>query len=253
MFANTSDPAYPTEAVLNYVGETVAVQQKKYFSGIINVEVDWTPTISGEGSNATVISWGTLSAVISDLEDVGSGLPLYYDPNTADNDLTNSSGEDLTPSELAAAALSPVRRIVIEGVSITSDSNDKLRFTASLARPAGENDTTDNLSIVHGGLGSQPTDIGGGTIEGKFLGSGLNGPLAVLGGWSITNTNNDIGAEKPTAYRAAGDPLGVRWDSNEDGVVDTADEQLVGAVTDQVGSVTVRSEPIYGAFGADLP
>ena len=94
---------------------------------------------------------------------------------------------------------------MIAGVSITSDSDGKLGFSAaSLSHPSNAADTTDNLSIVHGGLGSQQIDIGSGTIEGKFLGIGLNGPLAVLGGWSIANTNSNIGAEVPTSYRAAG-------------------------------------------------
>ena len=252
-FASRGDPAYPEGGTLHYAGETVAVQHKKYFSGTINIEVDWTPTITGTGDDATVTSWGTLSAVISDLEDVGSGLPLYYDSDTTDNDLTTDAGVDVSAADRALAALSPVRQIVIARVAITGDSNDKLGFSATGTNDLAyrnNNTDADHLSIVHGSLGSQQVNIGGGTIEGKFLGIGLNGPLAVLGGWSVANdgTNVAIGAELPTAYREAADAVSV--DTTGDGTLDT---EVVGATNALAGSVTVRPSPIYGAFGADLP
>ncbi|MYC68870.1 MAG: hypothetical protein F4X12_21380 [Acidobacteriia bacterium] len=238
VFESTADPAFPNGAVLNYVGETVAVQHKKYFSGTINIEVNWTPT--GTADNPT--TWGTLSAVISGLEDVASGLPLYFDSDTGDNDLTDLAGDDVPAADLAAAALSPVRQIVIAGVNIT-DTDGKLGFSDSTLDFTGS--TTGSVGIVHGSLGSRAVDIGGGTVEGKFLGIGLNGPLAVLGGWSIANANNNIGAEQAMAYREA--KGGVNVDIN--GV----DTNVVEAVTARVGSVTVRNSPIIGAFGADLP
>ena len=241
VFKSFSDPVYPRTAVLNYEGETVAVQHKQYFSGDINIEVRWDP-VEADGI------WGTLSAEISNLENVASGLPLYHDADINDNDLTDEAGDDLLEADLELAALSTVRRIVIAGVEITTDSEDKLMFAATeLGFPTGPEDGADNISIVHGSLGSQRINIGGGTIEGKFLGIGLNGPLAVLGGWSIANNAdaNKIGAELLTPYREAADAISVDIGGDL--------TEVIAPLSVRVGSVTVRDSPIFGAFGADLP
>ena len=239
VFEEVSDPAFPRGSVLSYEGETVAVQHKKYFSGTINIEVDWTPTLDAAGDPT---SWGTLSAVISGMEDVASGLPLYYD-SAPGTDTTTSSGEE-TDALLAAAALSPVRQIVIAGVSITADADGKLGFNDT-ALDFETGSTPSSIGIVHGSLGSRAVDIGSGTVEGKFLGIGLNGPLAVLGGWTIANAAANIGAEQTTAYREAADAISVD--------IDGTPTEVVAAVTEAEATRKVRNTPIFGAFGADLP
>ena len=158
-------------------------------------------------------SGGTVSAVISDLEDIDTGDPMYYDAVPGTDDTTDASGV-LLPGN--PNALAEVRQIVIAGTNVAANANNELVFNQAAAAP----------NVVAGTLGSAQVALGAGTIEGEFVGLGLSGPLAVIGAWSVANANNNIGAAHETAYNAT---------------------------TNAPGTITVRTDPIHGAFGAEAP
>ena len=144
VYANDGDPRFPLGASATYSGETVAIQGTTFYTGAVNLRVDWHD--AWDGAEA-----GRLTATISALRD----------------DL----GDRLTYDDGARWRL--VDEMRISNVAILVESG-KVRF---------ENDSQSAaISFFDRTAWAVPDDA---SIEGKFVGSSPDGPLAAIGLWTV--------------------------------------------------------------------
>ena len=208
-----TNPGFPLSGEASYTGETVALQNTTVLTGTVRVDVSWedsltTRTTANAGDQITA---GTMSLTISGLQN-GAGDPLTHDgssstPGTeiADiifSDLTIYSGQagDNSGHLIVGANGSPV-----EGnytyTEVSEGVNTRYRFSSVGTTDHTANPTTDSVKAL-------------------FVGQGVDGPLGVIGTWTLQDSS-----------------LGRLH----------AD----GTKAQDLGTTTTNA--IYGAFGAEAP
>ena len=198
--ANTS---FPQGGSAVYTGETVALQNTTVLTGTVRVDVNWNSSISRSSFGTNPV--GTMALTISDLA-------------SADGDPLSQGGSDTATGNEIADIVFPRISILVGGEG---------DFAGNLiAGTAGDADTDGNIpyheAIVTGGRyrlvngGGDVNVTGTASVQALFVGRGVDGPLGVIGTWTLTDTT--VGRVAPT-----------------------------GGHTDDLGG------PIYGAFGAEVP
>ena len=189
-------PNYPGGASATYQGSTVAYVHGSAsvgngngggtptgYVGDVDVHVTWTPEVIG----------GTVTTIISNLAHATNGDTLFH------NDGTDNRA---------------VREIVFEGEPIQHNvdggTDNVLRF--------GDGDATASIRYA-GAFAGSATPATAATLDGVFVGSSSDGPLGVLGRYTVNG-----------AFRYSDD------DTDSTG-----------------GGVGTVNRNITGAFGADLP
>ena len=190
---------YPANGKATYEGSTVAYVGRfdqnaglAAFQGDVAVNVDW---MGGAANADGTLTLGTMTAVISNFEKADTGDPL-----------TTGTG---TVRELIFRVASG------EGIPIMTNGDAQVVFT-----------TPDTVQVILGYADrtrSTGSLSGTATIDGAFVGNSSDGPLGVLGRYSIDGANL----------------------SYEHAPVDSA---TTTGVTAAYQDVSIR-----GAFGADLP
>ncbi len=175
---NLDDPAYTPGGSASYYGETVAVQNTTWLTGRLQVDVTWmAETVEG-----------TVNVTLSDL--------------------ANGNGDMLAHSGTASNPGNAIRDIVLHGVTVSAEEvhSNELRFH------------TDDASVRYRHVDPNVTDasVSEQMLKGVFVGQGVDGPLGVIGVWSLDDGN-----------------VGRR---------NAAGTKVVDA-----------TNVIYGAFGAELP
>jgi hypothetical protein len=178
------DSRFPAGARMTYTGDTVAVQDGKFFEGLIDVEVLWNEATAGLG--------GMINMTMSDIENVADGSRLYVDVNPAQGQ--NDVDDD------------PIQQLVsisISGVIVTANEDGELMLALDA------DSTVSVMSVMSGSVNLIDTTLhGAGTADdeasvmGYFAGQGLSGPLAVLGTWSM----NSVGDDAVIGSRTTKDP-----------------------------------------------
>ncbi len=151
------DPNFPAGGEATYEGSTIArddgADAVAYYEGDIALVVTWTTLGTGVGNV------GTLAAVVSDLRN--SDGALY---KNGDND--------------------------VDSVIFTSDDINVARDSAGLLSFNRENG---DARLRHSTLSIPDTTFNGDAdINGMFVGKSIDGPLGVLGSWSLDATGHDI-------------------------------------------------------------
>ena len=200
--ANTS---FPQGGSAVYTGETVALQNTKVLTGTVRVDVAW-------GADADSGTLGTFNA-----SGVGTMALTISDLASADGDPLSQGGNDSTIGN-------EIADIVFPGISILVGG--KGDFAGNLI--AGTANTTDPQKVTYSealvengryrlvnGVNDVPV-AGTDSVQALFVGRGVDGPLGVIGTWTLTDST--VGRVAPT-----------------------------GDHTDNLGS------SIYGAFGAEVP
>ena len=189
--SSLSAPNYPHKGEATYEGSTVAFVGRISqdwgllgFEGDVAVNVNWTPPEDTQPGDGTLLQLGTMTVAISNFAQTETGDPLRHSDR-------------------------PVRELVFsagtEGIAITTNDKHEVMFAPS--------DVT--LSVVYEdrrGTGS----VTSATLNGAFVGSSSDGPLGVLGRYSVP--------ESPEMSFEQGG-----------------------------GAVVRNNVSIHGAFGADLP
>ena len=200
--ANTS---FPQGGSAVYTGETVALQNTTVLTGTVRVDVAW-------GADADSGTLGTFDA---------SGVGMMA---LTISDLASADGDPLSQGGSGDTIGNEIADIVFPGISILVGG--KGDFAGNLI--AGTADTTDpqkvtySEALVQNGRyrlvnGVNDVSVGGtDSVQALFVGRGVDGPLGVIGTWTLTDST--VGRVAPT-----------------------------GDHTDDLGS------PIYGAFGAEVP
>ena len=204
-----SNPAFPVGGSASYEGETVARMGTAFLTGTARVDVSWasstsTPVLDlglNPGDADLVSHAGLMSLTISDLQDK-DGDPL----RTGQGEVADIVFAAL-PIEVGLPGANSGHLIV--GDEGTADDgnytyteigaaqdNFRYRFTDTRVQEARRNRATQGVKAL-------------------FVGQGVDGPLGVIGTWTVTDT-----------------ALGL---------------------TDDNGAIASEGTAIYGSFGADLP
>ncbi len=166
------DPSYPDGGVATYTGETLAIQNADFYMGTIAVRVEWAAGSVG----------GKLAAVISDLENVGNGDPLLYAPT------------DANPA------------YAIREIIFAANVDEVLSFEDNAGADITYFAAAGGLTTV---LKTAKTNTA--SLQGKFVGQDIDGPLGVIGTWTLkkgAGATSKIGNNAHTIHGAFGAEVG---------------------------------------------
>ena len=216
MAGSATNPAFPSGGSASFVGETVAIMDEDTLTGTARVDVTWATT--GDG--------GTLDFDLSDNTSNAGSMTLTL------ADLADSTGDPLTyfADGTSSGAGSEIAEIVFSGMSIgvgLAGGNSGHLIVGAATEGTGDAAGTYTYaelvrepSTIRYRLGAIGTaDVaatGTASVGALFVGQGVDGPLGVIGTFTLADEN---------VARVNGTGLGV-----------------------EEGGVT-----IYGGFGADVP
>ena len=168
-YSGDGDPRFPLGASASYSGETVAVQGRTFYTGAVDLRVRWR--YAWDGAEA-----GRLTATVSGLRD-DLGDWLTYD----------SGG---TRPRF-------VHRMSIKDVAILVDGGrGRVRFA---------DDDESQATILFGDRTASATPDGA-SIEGRFVGKSMDGPLGAIGLWTVVDGRFGNGERMRGAFGAELDP-----------------------------------------------
>ena len=227
-----TNPGFPRGGSATYTGETVALQNTTWLTGTVRVDVSWNSLADATtGLNAdgdAITEAGTMSLTISGLAST-AGDPLSHG-GTVDDTGTEDTFEGTPGNEIADIVLGGFTILagaagdnlghLIVGTADTTDAEDvtysevatgadaaRVRFSAvGMADNAGAP-----------GAASLPTaTTNGASAKALFIGQGVDGPLGVIGTWTVRHED-------------------------------------IGRISDDGRTVKDLGALIYGAFGAQAP
>ena len=200
--------SFPSGGSATYTGETIALQNTTILYGTAEVDVSWgTPTSVAAGETV-----GTMALTISGLQSA-VGDPLSQG-GSADVTIATAAGNEIMD------IVFPTMNIIVGGQG--DFANNMIVGTAGTADadgniPYGEASVAD-VRYRRALAGADIPATGGATttVKSLFVGQGVDGPLGVIGTYTLTDS---------AVGRVAPD----------------------GSHTDDLGAA------IYGAFGAEVP
>ena len=223
MAGNAANPAAPPGGSASFVGETVAIMDEDTLTGTARVDVSWassasaTPLdleVSADGTTDTASHVGTMSLTLGDLADsTGDPLTYFVDGTStgAGQEISEivfdgmnievglpggNSGHLIVGAETAGTAADGVTPYTYAEIGLTAATNVRYR-----------------LSEI--GMSDQP-GTGTASVAALFVGQGVDGPLGVIGTFTLTDA-------------------------------------VVARVNAAGTGVEEGAEIIYGGFGADIP
>ena len=183
-WASDLDPSFPGGAEATFTGRTVAINYRgtTFFEGSVEVLAQWDATWGGRVGDASR-RVGRLTMTISGLASSDGDTPLARGPS-------NPFGGPNPPED------TPLEAIIFKGVDIrVNTSTNEVGFNGG------------DYEFRFGPLGTRSYPSGTpNVIDGKFVGQDADGPLAVIGTWTVTNLalkwpNDELygsfGAERP--------------------------------------------------------
>ena len=191
----TDDPSYQAGGTARYVGETVALQNTTYLTGEVEATVTWDTDVVG----------GSLNVTFSNLASDNGDMLAYGTAAARDSDgnITTAADYDV------------VRDIVFQGINVGTIDSEVVFDEGEIGTRAARTDFGVRLRYVDASIGDEPAPTG--TINGKFVGATVDGPLGLFGIWDVAG-NASLGR--------------------------------VNAVGDDIEDLDMA---IYGAFGAEVP
>ena len=245
-----TNTGFPQGGSASYTGETVALQNTTMLTGTIRVDVAWNPDADSGTTGTFDASVGTMSLTISDLASA-AGDPLTYGgkpkatgPNlTANPGATGNAGTEIADIVLGgftiavgAAGAANAGQLIVVGSGLDEDG----QVTTTAADIVGYQEfTPTSARLRYTALGTvdettAPPTTGSG-VKALFVGQGVDGPLGVIGTYTIAT-----GAV-------------ITPGAGTNAVTDAAASTSIGRLgADGLQSVDVGAT-IYGAFGAQVP
>ena len=204
----TKNLSFPTNGRATYTGETIAQQgANTTLTGTARVDVEWVDPANLAANTTTI---GTMQLTISDLA-TAAGDPLSQGGSGTDN-------SDNTGNEIAD--------IVFPGLEIIVGGRGDYEDNMIVGAPSSPADDTEdftygevavaNARYRRAAAGSDINATGTQTAKALFVGRGVDGPLGVIGTWTL-------------------------------------DDDTVGRIAPDGDHVDDYGAPIYGAFGAQVP
>ena len=205
--------AFPAGGSARYTGETIALQNTVILSGTAQVDVSWWSTTGGENTFANLNGFttvGKLSLTISGLANA-AGDPLSQG-GTTHTDANPSAGSEIADIVFPSLDIK---------VGDTGDFKDNLIVATRGELADGKYPYKDELELTNhryrrGTAGQDIEGTGTASVKALFVGQGVDGPLGVIGTWTLKD--GQVGRIAPD-----------------------------GSHTDDIGA------NIYGAFGVEIP
>jgi hypothetical protein len=163
---STASPNYTPDGSATYEGSTVAYVGTTGYEGDVDVYVTWNLDTVG----------GTIQTVISNMRNAGNGDELLHG-GTGDSAM-------------------PVRNLVFDDITFTAEeADDLLDFS----------DTSLSVRVEYMDRNENFPDVPGNSLSGIFVGSSADGPLGVIGRYSIVASTFRVGEddEAPSAIMGA--------------------------------------------------
>ena len=171
---------FPEGGKASYVGETVALQATTILTGTVRVDVSWVGDADATTAGTFDATVGMMSLTISDLASA-AGDPLTHGGSDTD-------GSEAPGNEIAD--------IVLGGFSIKvgaagANANDLIVGTADTTDPDAvtysEDATNTSARLRFGALGmvDNTTSPSTSSVKALFVGQGVDGPLGVIGTWTV--------------------------------------------------------------------
>ena len=162
---SVGDPNFPFSGEASYEGTTIARSTtaegdrlNTYFEGDILVTVNWGVSLGVAGQAAEV---GTVNAAISNLRD---SKGVLYVSGRDDDDLTEDNN--------------------VETILFTAADIDVMR--AAAGNTLSFSKTGSDVRVRHADIRQADLDVGvTGNFAGQFVGKVIDGPLGVIGTWSV--------------------------------------------------------------------
>ena len=278
-YESSQDSTFPRGGSATYTGETVALQPglantatETLFTGVITVTASWLEAWEEDGDNQKI---GSLTAVITGLE-TANGDPLEYkeserigravdNPQTAVDEseiLADNPDTDALEDGYIKVTGMEIREIIFTGVDIltpTSADKNELSFDTNFAPVATDGDDGPRARILTE-IGDDPMTLVGGDTEadtataslvGTFVGQDVDGPLGVLGTWTLMDAD-DVGEGLDGAAVGKTVTKGLRSGSTTRHVKTTS--YILNDVNGNDADVARigNGMRIYGAFGAEV-
>ena len=171
--------AFPVAGRATYTGETIAIQNTTILTGTARVDVGWTNTTPTNLNADTQL--GTMSLTISDL--------------------ASATGDPLTHGGSGSSAGDEIADIVFPGISImVGDANGGFE-SKMIAGAKGEADDDGKFLYIEqpvsdvryrltiGGPDEDASSANAGKVKALFMGQGVDGPLGVIGTWTLSDEN----------------------------------------------------------------
>ena len=202
-----TNTGFPEGGKASYTGETLAIQNTTILTGTVRVDVSWNADADSTTGGTFDDSVGMLSLTISDLASA-AGDPLTHggsatDPGNEIRDIV------LGGFNIKVGAAGDHMGDLIVGTADTSDATD-------VTYSEDATNTGARLRFVSLGMEDNTTAPGTSSAMALFVGQGVDGPLGVIGTWTVQDAA--IGRLSPD-----------------------------GTHMDDI------NRPIYGAFGAESP
>ncbi len=203
---------FPTGGSATYTGETIALQNTTILYGTAQVDVSWgspVPANTGDSILPGATEVGTMSLTISGLVSaVGDPLSQGGSGTVADNNPGNEIADIVFPGmTIIVGGAGDFANNMVVGTAVDTDPTD------ITYNEVGVDGTRYRQAAAGADIVASPaTD----TVKALFVGQGVDGPLGVIGTWSLTDA---------TVGRVAPD----------------------GSHVDDFGAA------IYGAFGVEIP
>ena len=269
MAGNAANPAFPIGGSASYEGETAVLMDEDVLTGTARVDVSWAAAAAldldlstADGQTANESNAGMLTLTFSDLADA-DGDPLVrvatrgdVNPTRADADRGDLNDKPATWNEIADIVIAnlPIEvglaggnsghLIVGAETEIQEDGAGTGRYSYSEI-PIGDVDVAevryrfrdigmDDVIVIADALG---TDTATASVTSLFVGQGVDGPLGVIGTWTLAD-------ESIARVNAAGT-------GTDDAVIFT--DTSAGANGDTATAATAGLSTLRGGFGADIP
>ena len=181
-----TNPGFPRGGSASYTGETVAIQAPNtILTGTVRVDVAWNSladTDNGLNDDGDITTAGTMSLTISGLASA-VGDPLSHGGSVA-ADAAPGPGSEIADIVLGmltinvGAAGDNVNDLIVGTAS--SDNPDKVTYAEAAVAVA-------NARLRFGALGMGDDDDSPSTasVKALFVGQGVDGPLGVIGAWTV--------------------------------------------------------------------
>ena len=196
----TTNPGFPKGGNATYTGETVALQNTTVLTGTVRVDVAWNDLVtSGEEALG-----GTMSLTISDLASA-VGDPLSN--GGSDTEGSESPGDEIADIVLggftiAAGAQGDNAGHLIVGTAGSPDSDGNVAYTEANAGNARLRFSA--LGTPDEGSVPAVSETG---VKALFVGQGVDGPLGVIGTWTVTAATIGRVDETGTTVKDLGDTI----------------------------------------------
>ena len=198
VIASVQDPSYQPGGTARYVGETVALQNATYLTGEVDATVSW----------ATGTVGGTLNVTFTNLaNDNGDMLAVE----------TTDAVKDANDVITTPAVYNVIRDVVFNNIDVGTMDGEVVFDNDTIDAGGTRNAGTFGVRYRFADASQSDNTSDSGTINGKFVGATVDGPLGLFGVWELT----------------AG--------------------STVGRVNDVGNDVVDTGQVIYGAFGAEVP